>query len=377
MRRRWSLVLLGLSMSLGGLALAGTTAPDESARAEAILAEQVGAWEQAAAAGRVPAELDAMRSINAEWDFMARTFLVLSLANRAIEEPLLEERYLAVMDAMIEDTLRAERELGQEHFLMPYGRVGGWTQGGRSVFVDGEIALMLTARRVVSPDRWGEHARARVVVVEAQLERGLAESYPDEGWLFCHSMAIAALRLHDHVEGSDHAELARGWVEMAKRELVDADTGLLVSAFRMDGAHLDGPEGSSIWLAATNLALVDPDFADQQYALAREELGASLMGLGYAREWPASWQGHTDVDSGPIVPGIQASASSSGFALLASRAFGDERWHRQLVRALDAADAIMAQDPHLAAMADNAVGEAVILYAFSFGPLWEEVGPYS
>ncbi len=374
MKRRWSLVVLGLGMSLGGLALAGSAAPDGYERAESILDEQVQAWEQAA---EVPDQLAALRAINAEWDFMARTFLVLSLANRAIEEPALEERYLAVMDTILEDTLRSERELGQEHFLMPYGRRGGWKQGGRSLFVDGEIALMLTARRAVSPDRWGEHARIRVEIVSSELEQGLFESYPDEGWLFCHSMALAALRLHDHVEGTDHSALARSWVGRAEVELVDEQSGLLVSAFRVDGQHLDGPEGSSIWLSATNLWLVDPELAEGQYGLAKKELGRSVLGLGYAREWPTSWEGATDVDSGPIVPGIGASASSSGFALLASRAFGDQRWHRQLVRALDAADAIMAQDPELAAMADNAVGDAVILYAFSFGPLWEEVGPYS
>lgn len=377
MRRRWSLVFLGLSMSLGGLALAGTTTPDGHARADRILDEQVSAWGAAAEAGEIPAELDAMRSINAEWDFMARTFLVLSLSNEMVREPKLEPVYLPVVDAMIEDTLRAERELGQEHFLMPYGRRGGWTQDGRSLFVDGEIALMLTARRAVDADRWGWHADKRVGIVAEQLERGFAESYPDEGWLFCHSMGLAALRLHDHVEGSDeHAELARGWVEMAKVELVDEQTGLLVSAFEMDGDHLDGPEGSSIWLSATNIWLVDPAFAEEQYGLAKGELGATLMGMGYAREWPASWPGHVDVDSGPIVPGIEASASSSGFALLASRAFGDERWNRQLVRALDAADAIMERDAHLREMADNAVGDAVILYSFSHGPLWEKVGPY-
>ena len=345
-------------------------------RAQGILDEQVGDWE---AAEGVPESYTAMRSINAEWDFMGRTFLVLSLANLAVAEPEHQDRYLGMIDALIEDTLAAEAEHGPEHFLMPYGRNGGWLGSGRSIFVDGEIALMITARRAVSSDRWEEEAVARVQVLVDELESapyGLVESYPDEGWTFCHSMALAAIRLHDHAQGTDHSPLVGAWVEDAHTRLIDRDTGLLVSSFTRQGEWRDGPEGSTIWLTAVNLQLLDPELARKQYVLARKELGGTVLGMGYAREWPASWRGHIDVDSGPIVPGIDASASSSGFALLASRAFEDDAWNDELVRALSASDAIIRVDPRMAAMADNAVGDAVLLYAFSFGPLWEKVGPY-
>lgn len=362
----------------GAAALAAIPEPQGSLhpRAQVILDEQVADWE---AASGLPSSYAEMRQINAEWDFMGRTFLVLSLANQAVAEPERAPAYLEMIDALIADTLAAEAEHGQEHFLMPYGRNGGWLGSGRSVFVDGEIALMLTTRRAVSPDRWEDEAQARVELLVAELEAapvGVVESYPDEGWLFCHSMALAAIRLHDHAQGTDHSELVDRWVEGARRDLMDPDTGLLVSSFRRDASWLDGPEGSSIWLTAVNLQLLDPELAQAQYEGARRELGGTVLGMGYAREWPASWVGRVDVDSGPIVPGIDASASSSGFALLASRAFEDEPWNRQLVRALNASDALIQVDPTLAAMADNAVGDAVLLYAFTFGPLWEKVGPY-
>jgi hypothetical protein len=226
---------------------------------------------------------------------------------------------------------------------------------------------------VVHPGRWTDELAERIDRVEDDLALGYVESYPDEGWMFCHSMALAAVALSDHVTGEDHSQLLDGWVAMARQTLVHPDSGLLVSSFRTDGSWLDGPEGSSVFLTATNLMLVDPQFAEAQYTLARDELGGSVMGMAYAREWPDSWTGPRDVDSGPLVPVIDASPSSSGFALLASAAFEDEDWHAELERALGAADAVIAVDPVMAAMADNAVGDAVLLYAASFGPLWQKV----
>ena len=91
-----------------------------------------------------------MRGSNAEWDFMGRTFLVLSLANIALRDPQLRGQALDVMDSIIDETLRLERDEGLYFFLMPYARRSRFVrQPARSQFLDGEIALMLAVRRVV------------------------------------------------------------------------------------------------------------------------------------------------------------------------------------------------------------------------------------
>lgn len=64
-------------------------------------------------------------------------------------------------------------------------------------------------------------------------------------------------------------------------------------------------------MSASNLLLVDEEFARDQYARARRERGASFLGFGWAREWPDRERAgapQPDVDSGPIVPLIHASA---------------------------------------------------------------------
>ncbi|MEZ4335291.1 MAG: hypothetical protein R3B82_01570 [Sandaracinaceae bacterium] len=326
------------------------------------------------------AALERMRATNAEWDFMGRTFVVLALANHALDRPDERDRALRAVDFLIEETLRLEAERGQDHFLMDYVHAGRFRDPSeRSVFVDGEIALMLAARQRVEPaERWRAPLAERIAVITGQMERGpmlSAESYPDECWTFCNTVALAAIRVSDAVTGQDHDALLSGWVEQARAHLIDSETGLLVSSYRWDGTHLDGPEGSSIFMAAHMLELVDPDFARDQYDRAREQLGVSFAGFGWAREWPASWEGPADVDSGPVVPLVDASAGASGMALLGAAAFGDEVWLEELHTSLAFAAFPTRDDAgRLRFAASNQVGDAVLLYSLSVGPLWQRVG---
>ncbi|MGE0789671.1 MAG: hypothetical protein AB7S26_28620 [Sandaracinaceae bacterium] len=329
---------------------------------------------------RRDAERDRMREANAEWDFMGRTFFVLALANDALRHPEIQADALATIDAILEDTLRVERRYGQDHFLMGYAHASPWIdESHRSVFVDGEIAMMLAARqRLEASERWERPLRTRVRIIEAQMRRGpvmSAESYPDECWTFCNTLALAAIRVSDSVTGDDHAELLHGWLRTAQDHLIDPETGLLVSSFRHDGTPLDGPEGSSIFLAAHMLTLVDPSFARDQYERARHELGASFAGFGWAREWPASWEGGWDVDSGPIVPIVDASAGASGMAILGAAAFDDEAWLAELSASLELAAFPRLGLDGLRFRASNQVGDAVMAYALVQGPLFERVGP--
>ena len=68
-------------------------------------------------------------------------------------------------------------------------------------------------------------------------------------------------------------------------------------------------------MAAHCLQALDEPFAQDQYDRARKELGRTTLGFGYATEWPASWTGPMDVDSGMVIPGLGVSAGSSGMAL--------------------------------------------------------------
>ena len=322
------------------------------------------------------------RARNPEWDFMSRTFLVLALANDALARPDAARSDLEVIDRVIERTLEEEREHGQRWFLLPYvNRAPFVDAGGRSVFVDGEIALMLAARNVVAPDEAETtELRARVAVIEAQMKRGpvlSAESYPDEAWVFCNTTALAALKAADTVLGTDHDALIEEWLTVARERLVDPKSGLLVSSFTHDGVILDGPEGSSLWMTAHNLLLLDPELARAQYEAGKEALVSGFAGFAWAGEWPSESafadRQSLDVDSGGVIPLLGASAGSSGMLLLAAAAFEDDDLLDALMRSLELGAFPVDRGGGTEYAAAGVIGSTVALYALRFGPLWDRI----
>ena len=346
-----------------------------SLEAARLAARHTRVWANPAAGHQ---EIEAMRGSNAEWDFMGRTFFVLAMANMALREPAERSTYLARMDSIIEATIRVEREQGLYFFLMDYARDRPFVEcPPRSLFIDGAIALMLGVRRIVAEkEGYRTLLRERVRVIVDRMQRGpvkCAESYPDECWMFCNTVALAAVKIADVLDGTDHTTFFDAWLEAAKRKLVDRRTGLLISSFGLDGSRRDGPEGSSIWIAAHCLELIDEAFARDQYARAKKELGRSLLGFGYAREWPESSKGPADIDSGPIVPVLEASPGSSGLALVGAATFGDRDYFAQLCASLNFAALPIEEDGALRHAMSNQVGDAVMLYAMVLGPVWHEV----
>jgi hypothetical protein len=324
------------------------------------------------------AEISAMRRSNAEWDFMGRTFLVLSLAEMCLRESARKEEYLPVIDRIIDETLRLEQERDVYFFLMPYARARPYqVQPVRSLFLDGEIALMLAVRRVVEEEpRYRTELASRIRLITERLQQNpvmAVESYPDECWLFDHTMALAALRLSTHLDGHDHSELLRQWLVRAKEKLVDPTSGLLISSYTTRAEPLDGPEASSLWCAAHCLQLVDADFARQQYEGARKLLKRELAGFAWSREWPASWQGPLDVDSGAVIPGLDVSAGGSGLAFVGAASFHDEDYLRRLHTTIDFAGFPKRAGGALRYCASNQVGDSVLLYSMVLGPIWEKV----
>jgi len=186
---------------------------------EALLTRQLRLWEDPTERAAVLAK---MRASNAEWDFMGRTFLVLALGNMSFRQPEQRDRYVAVMDRIIDETLALEKERGMFHFLMPYATSRPFVEApARSAFIDGEIALMLGTRLLVAPCEGAASELAeRIALLRSHMEQSpvlSAESYPDECWTFCNTMALAAMRMDDAIHGGHRgADLGRRWVRRAR-----------------------------------------------------------------------------------------------------------------------------------------------------------------
>jgi len=346
-------------------------------KARALAERHLELWTDPALRART---IGSMRGSNAEWDFMGRTFLVLALANISLREPSERSRCLEAMDRIIDETLKLEKEKGLYFFLMPYAHRQPWvTLPPRSLFIDGEIALMIGARQTLEERaEYKPLLAGRVDTMIKYMKKSpvlSAESYPDECWTFCNSVALAAVRVSDTLDGRDHSKFIDDWLAVAKKQLIDekAGTGLIISEYTLSGMHMDGPEGSTIWMVAHCLSLLDMSFARDQYRRARKELARSLLGFGYAREWPPSCVGEMDVDSGPVIPVLGLSPGSSGLAFLGAGTFGDTELLGGLLTSLDFGGFPVERDGKLRYCASNQVGDAVMLYAMTQGPLWRRV----
>jgi len=323
-------------------------------------------------------EISKMRSSCAEWDLMTRTFFVLALANMSLREPENQNQYLKVVDQVIGQTIELEREKGIYYFLMDYAKNKSFiNQPARSLFIDGEIALMLAARQMVEVrEDYKLLLAERVDIIVDYMRKGealSAESYPDECWTFCNTVALVAITISDILDGRDHSDFCDKWINTAKQKLVDSRTGILFSSYSLDGRPMDGPEGTTIWMAGHCLQIVDEEFAQDQYNRAKKELARDILGFGYTREWPESWKGPLDIDSGPVVPALQASPSSSGLAFVAASSFGDEAFLKELFASLHLGGFQKKQNGTIGFHACNQVGEAVILYSMTLGPMWQKV----
>lgn len=354
----------------------GASGPGKISReADALAARHLALWIDPA---QKQHELARMRRSNAEWDFMGRTFLVWSLGEMGLAEPSRIPQYLPVIDEIIDETLKLERKKEMYIFLMPYARSRPYVvQPARSLFVDGEIALMLAVRRMLAEKVEYQPLlkdRLNLVLERMRTNEGLAaESYPDECWMFDHLVALAALRVSDFLDGTDHSAFFDQWLRVAKAKYVHPQTGLLVSSYSTKGTALDGPEGSSIWLVAHCLRLLDPKFAADQYQKARRELGCELMGFSWSREWPKSWKGPLDIDSGMVIPILDVSAGGSGLAFIAARSFGDDDYFEKLETTIRFAGFPHERQGQLKYCASNQVGDAALLFAHVLGPMWTKI----
>jgi hypothetical protein len=135
-------------------------------------------------------------------------------------------------------------------------------------------------------------------------------AYPGQAWPVDSTVAIASLRLHDHLRPARFTGTVQRWLAGVRQRL-DPATGLLPHRVEPDtGRPIEGARGSSQSIVERFLVDIDPAFAGEQYRRFRDRYVVSPLGLGPAvREYPTGVDGSGDVDSGPLVHGISLSAT--------------------------------------------------------------------
>ncbi|MFJ6195222.1 hypothetical protein [Micromonospora sp. NPDC092111] len=182
----------------------------------------------------------------------------------------------------------------------------GWTNWLRG----GVLALQPAERRdPTEVRRFAAGSAILAAAFDASASPYLA-AYPGQAWPVDSTVAVASLRLHDHLLVPRFDRTARRWLDGVRQRL-DPRTGLL--PHRVDpvtGRPAEVARGTSQSVIQRFLPEIDPTFARDQYLRFRDEYVVSPLGLGPAvREYPRGLDGPADVDSGPLPLGVSLSAT--------------------------------------------------------------------
>jgi hypothetical protein len=168
------------------------------------------------------------------------------------------------------------------------------------------------------------------------------DSYQGMCWPSDNVVAVASLRMYDHLFGERYDATIRRWVSLTKGRL-DPVTGMVpYQTVSGTGACLEGAEGNTEAIIIRFLAELDPAFATEQYVRYCRSFPATRLGLHLVREYPAGKRGRGNIDSGPVIWGIGSAATI--VAPVAMRLFGDFERTTRVEQSIDALGFPMSWD---------------------------------
>ena len=150
-------------------------------------------------------------------------------------------------------------------------------------------------------------------------------------------VAIVALDKYADLSGGTYRSTVGRWIERAKRDWLDEDTGLLMSFLNEDGTKLyHAPvRGSYSALNCYYLTLIDEEFAREQYGRLKTLFWKDGFVDGLKEYWDRScWLG-VDIDAGPIL--LELSPSGTAFFAGPATYFNDAEVRNAILRTAEIA----------------------------------------
>ena len=190
-------------------------------------------------------------------------------------------------------------------------------------------------------------------------------TYPGES-IYVPDMLVAIVALSNYSKqyGGKYSQTVKMWVDRAKQEWSDKETGLLASFLEVDGDSLKivpPIKGSYSALNCYYLSLVDKEFANEQYELLKKHFRQDFPVTGIKEYHDRTCLFGMDIDAGPII--MNLSPSGTAFAIGAATSLGDMEFRKQLLETTEigcCTISMMGKSHYL--IADLAlVGEAIIL----------------
>jgi hypothetical protein len=164
-------------------------------------------------------------------------------------------------------------------------------------------------------------------------------TYPGES-IYIPDMLVAIVALHNYASqyNGEYSSTVKLWIERAKKEWIDKETGLLASFLVDNGssAEIELPvKGSYSALNCYYLSLIDSEFAQEQYECLKKNFKRTFPFNGISEYHDRScWLG-LDIDAGPII--FNLSPSGTAFAIGCATSLDDMKFRCQLLKTAEIA----------------------------------------
>ncbi len=149
------------------------------------------------------------------------------------------------------------------------------------------------------------------IVAKGLETKTFPASYPGRAWPADAVLCASSLALHDKLFEPTYQELIQQWVVRVKSHL-DSNGLIPHEVIPATGKIIEEARGSSQSLMLAFLRDVDDEFFHDQFVRYKEHFFDSRLGLIGIREYPVGRYGLGDVDSGPVVLQMGASATIVG-----------------------------------------------------------------
>ena len=190
-------------------------------------------------------------------------------------------------------------------------------------------------------------------------------TYPGES-IYIPDMLVAILALNNYASqyNGEYYSTVKLWIERAKKEWIDKETGLLASFLVQNGnsAEIEPPvKGSYSALNCYYLSLIDTEFAKEQYECLKKNFRQNFPFAGLREYHDRTCLFGMDIDAGPII--FNLSPSGTGFVIGAATSLDDMEFRNKLLKTAEIGGSTVTWfgKSHYLLANIALVGEAIIL----------------
>lgn len=271
-----------------------------------------------------------------EWAMYSCFMLSTSLENMASLYPETREQATCQIDSLIEIVMSPEL---RRYDTMRWGEDPLDSLSGKNSHVSylSILAWMIGNYKAVGGS--SKYDSTYCEICEAMNRRILEspslniETYPGE-CIYIPDMLVAIVSLHRYASFNNgkYEDTVQKWLDKAKAEWLDNDTGLMTSVLSDDSMPIRGSYAS---LSCYYLTYIDADFAEDQYKKLKQVLLQNNPATGI-KEYSdkTCWLGF-DIDSGPII--LNLSPSGTAFAIGPATFFEDSELRSKLLKTAEIA----------------------------------------